>query len=82
MTFGENWHGNHHAFPYSARLGVEKGQIDPGFWLISMLDTFGLAWNVKTPGDEPDRPGLTRLQNGACSSTESAGMVQPHDKYI
>lgn len=82
VTFGENWHGNHHAFPYSARLGVERGQIDPGFWLISTLRTLGLAWNVREPGDEPNRPGLTRVQNGACGGTASKGMVQPHDKYI
>lgn len=82
VTFGENWHGNHHAFPYSARLGVEEGQIDPGFWLISALETFGLAWDVKTPGDEPDRPGLIRVQNRACGGQASAGMVQPHDKHI
>lgn len=30
LTFGENWHGNHHAFPHSAQLGVEAGQADPG----------------------------------------------------
>ncbi|WP_189370618.1 acyl-CoA desaturase [Tateyamaria omphalii] len=82
VTFGENWHGNHHAFPYSARLGVEKGQLDPGFWLISTLQSLGLAWNVKMPGDEPDRPGLIRVENRACTGRACTGMVQPHDKHI
>lgn len=49
ITFGENWHGNHHAFPYSARLGIEKGQIDPGFWLIQGLSGLGLVWNIQLP---------------------------------
>ena len=49
ITFGENWHGNHHAFPYSARLGIEKGQIDPGFWLIQGLSGVGLVWNIQLP---------------------------------
>jgi len=61
LTFGENWHGNHHAFPHSARLGVEDGQIDPGFWLIRALERVGLASQVLQPEDRPDRDGLTRV---------------------
>jgi len=61
ITFGESWHGNHHAFPHSAKLGVESGQNDPGFMLITFLKRLGLAWNVKTPTSEPEREGLTRV---------------------
>lgn len=61
LTFGENWHGNHHAFPHSARLGVEAGQLDPGYWLIRAMQAVGLAWHVKGPEAEPAREGLTRL---------------------
>ncbi|MEL6467135.1 MAG: acyl-CoA desaturase [Pseudomonadota bacterium] len=82
VTFGENWHGNHHAFPYSARLGIEPGQTDPGFWFILALKALGLARNVKTPGDAPDRPGLVRVQNGACSGPDGAGMVHPHEQQL
>lgn len=62
VTFGENWHGNHHAFPASARLGVEPGQLDPGWWLIVMLRAAGLAWNVKEPHDVGERKGLQRVE--------------------
>ncbi|WP_299725750.1 acyl-CoA desaturase [uncultured Tateyamaria sp.] len=82
VTCGENWHGNHHAFPYSARLGVEPGQTDPGFWLISVLAACRLAWDVKTPGAEPDRRGLTRVQNGACGTGARTGMVRPYDQHL
>lgn len=61
LTFGENWHGNHHAFPHSARLGVEAGQSDPGFWLIRILEWLGLAHSIKLPESEPARLGLTHL---------------------
>ena len=61
LTFGENWHGNHHAFPHSAKLGVEQGQADPGFWFIEALETFGLAWDVQEPDDQPVRDGLRRI---------------------
>lgn len=61
LTFGENWHGNHHAFPHSARLGLEPGQLDPGYWLIAALERAGLAWDVQQPGDAPPRAGLIRV---------------------
>ena len=60
LTFGESFHGNHHAFPHSAQLGVEPGQVDPGFWLIRAFSAVGLAWDVKGPASEPPRDGLTR----------------------
>ena len=54
LTFGENWHGNHHAFPNSAQLGIGKHQLDPGYLFIMALKTLGLAWGIKLPtGDQP-----------------------------
>jgi fatty-acid desaturase len=61
LTFGENWHGNHHAFPHSAQLGVEDGQADPGYWLIRALVTIGLAREVRLPDSLPQREGLRRV---------------------
>jgi stearoyl-CoA desaturase (delta-9 desaturase) len=61
VTFGENWHGNHHAFPHSALLGVEPGQTDPGFWFISALEWLGLARAIQLPDSEPPRAGLVRI---------------------
>ena len=61
LTFGENWHGNHHAFPHSARLGVEDDQLDPGFWLIRSLEFLGMATMVRLPESEPPRAGLVRV---------------------
>ena len=48
-SVGESWHNNHHAFPYSARLGLTWRQPDPGWWLVVALRTAGLAWDIKTP---------------------------------
>lgn len=58
LTFGENWHGNHHAFPHSARLGIKPGQSDLGYHLILMFERLGWAWNIKLPTSEPARHGL------------------------
>lgn len=48
-TLGESWHNNHHAFNSSAFFGLEWWQVDIGGWIIQLLDSLGLAWDVKSP---------------------------------
>ncbi len=48
-TLGQGWHNNHHAFPGSAVAGFERGQLDPGAWIIAGLRAARLAWDVKVP---------------------------------
>ena len=60
ITFGEAWHGNHHAWPGSAKLGVEKGQADPGWWVLLALRWMGLVQGLREPGDLLPREGLRR----------------------
>lgn len=49
ITYGEGWHNNHHAFIYSARLGLKWWQFDPGWYVIKFLQLIGLATDVKLP---------------------------------
>ncbi|KAL4578223.1 hypothetical protein LXL04_014343 [Taraxacum kok-saghyz] len=49
LTLGEGWHNNHHAFPRSARHGMEWWEFDPTWLLIKFLQLVGLATNVKLP---------------------------------
>ncbi len=49
LTMGEGWHNNHHAFPSSARHGLDRLQLDLSWWTIRALEKSGLAWNVKLP---------------------------------
>jgi len=62
ITMGEAWHNNHHAFPASARLGLERGETDPGWWVLRALMAMGLVWNAKTPETLPPRSNLRRCQ--------------------
>ena len=71
-TMGESWHGNHHAFPSSARHGLYPGQIDLGFRFIQLLELVGLAWNVKLPANLPPRPGITPLTPRALGAVSPA----------
>jgi fatty-acid desaturase len=46
---GENWHGNHHSQPWSARFGWRLRQIDFGWYAIVLLEWLGLASKVRRP---------------------------------
>src|SRR4051812_35931304 len=47
LVFGEGWHNNHHAFPASARHGLDRLQVDVSWWVIRGLEKLGLVWNVR-----------------------------------
>jgi stearoyl-CoA desaturase (delta-9 desaturase) len=49
LVFGEGWHNNHHAFPASARHGLDRFQIDVSWWVIRVLEKLRLVWDVKVP---------------------------------
>ncbi|XP_026458668.1 palmitoyl-monogalactosyldiacylglycerol delta-7 desaturase, chloroplastic-like [Papaver somniferum] len=49
LAFGEGWHNNHHAFEFSARLGLEWWQVDVPWYMLRLLEYLGLATNVKVP---------------------------------
>ncbi len=69
LTYGECWHNNHHAFPESARIGLEPGQFDPGWWVIQGLEKAGLVYNVGLPRDETRRDDLIECGSGQPSSS-------------
>jgi stearoyl-CoA desaturase (delta-9 desaturase) len=62
LTMGECWHNNHHAFPESARMGLEPGQFDPGYCVIAALEKAGLAWNVGLPRPDAARDDLREVE--------------------
>ena len=68
LSMGESWHNNHHAYPGSARLGLNSDQPDPGWWMILVLERMGLVWDIKTPETLPHRDALQRMSedDGGC----------------
>ncbi len=52
LTSGEGWHNNHHAFPWSARIGLKWWEVDMGYWCIRLMQLLGLAWDVTIPKPE------------------------------
>ena len=78
-TMGESWHGNHHAFPSSARHGLYPGQIDLGWRFIQALEWLGLAKNVRTPKDLPARCNIKPLSSHAVEVVSDAQRRQLQD---
>jgi Fatty-acid desaturase len=52
VSLGEGWHHTHHAFPTSARHGLQRRQYDPSYALIKLFERLGWAWDVKQPKPE------------------------------
>jgi stearoyl-CoA desaturase (delta-9 desaturase) len=63
ISFGESWHNNHHAFPWSARLGLRGWQIDLGWWTIRFMKAVHLISRVKVPTREQMAAKLLRRKN-------------------
>jgi fatty-acid desaturase len=73
FSMGESWHNNHHAFPGSARLGLCRGEWDPGWWLIRALQCCGLVGSINTPETLPPRAALHRLEQSPRSTAPMHG---------
>nr|GMD87508.1 palmitoyl-monogalactosyldiacylglycerol delta-7 desaturase, chloroplastic [Ipomoea batatas] len=55
LAFGEGWHNNHHAFEFSAKHGLEWWQLDITWYIVWILQTLGLASDVKLPTEAQKR---------------------------
>lgn len=58
LGLGEGWHNNHHAFPASARHGLEQGQFDLSWELIRLFQRLGWVRQVRLP--QPERMARAR----------------------
>lgn len=52
LTYGEGWHNNHHAFPQSARHGLQWWEIDTTWMMVQFLKTLGLADKIRLPSPQ------------------------------
>lgn len=52
IALGEGWHNNHHAFPQSARHGLQTREIDITWITICILQKLGLAHSIRLPKPE------------------------------
>jgi fatty-acid desaturase len=60
LTSGEGWHNNHHADARSAKHGHRRWEIDLIFAFVWMLESVGLAWDVRRPDQRLITPLLVK----------------------
>ncbi len=75
ITFGECWHNNHHAFPGSAKLGLNSDQLDPGWLVLNVLKWAGLVRELRQPSDMAARPELRRFKEVEEADASMIGQV-------
>ena len=51
LSFGEGWHNNHHAFPFSARHGLSWFELDMTWWHVKVLAFLRLADRIRIPSE-------------------------------
>jgi stearoyl-CoA desaturase (Delta-9 desaturase) len=49
FTTGEGWHNNHHRYPGSARQGLLWWEIDVTYYVLRVLSSVGLIWDLRQP---------------------------------
>ena len=49
LSWGEGWHNNHHAFPFSARHGLSWFEFDCTWWTIKLMAALKLVDKVRVP---------------------------------
>lgn len=82
LALGEGWHNNHHAFPYSARHGLEWWQPDATWCLIWALERVGLVWRVRRaklppPPTHSTEPAAEPAKDHTAVSVQTAGRPTP-----
>ncbi len=60
FSWGEGWHNNHHAFPTSARHGLQWWQLDISWMVIRAMQALGLVWKVRRPTRQAMEAKLAR----------------------
>ena len=49
ISWGEGWHNNHHALPFSARHGLRWFELDITWWHVRILSFLHLADRIRVP---------------------------------
>ena len=47
FAVGEGWHNNHHRYQRAARNGFYWWEFDPTWYVIRLMQTLGLVWDVQ-----------------------------------
>lgn len=63
ITLGEGWHNNHHHYPGSVRQGFFWWEIDMTFYILKLLECFGIVWELHPVPHHVKRPATIALSD-------------------
>ena len=82
VGLGEGNHHNHHAFPRSAKHGLERWQLDPTWWLIWAMEKAGLAWDVQRVEPQDIERKRVSVSPGNAKRPDTAGSDSQADQAL
>jgi stearoyl-CoA desaturase (delta-9 desaturase) len=72
FTLGEGWHNNHHHYPAAARQGFFWWEVDPTYYLLKLMETLGLVWELKALPE-----GLRERRRTSIENSEDHSTIEP-----
>ena len=69
IAFGEGWHNNHHAFPGSARSGLQAHEVDFSWLMLRGLKALGLVEGLDEARIYDSKHKVPRDINGAAAQS-------------
>jgi hypothetical protein len=79
VAAGEGWHNTHHAFPFSARHGLEWWEVDITYILIRTLQAVGLVWDVQLPTEKQKSAKRVDKAPGHSSASDKQPVAADED---
>jgi stearoyl-CoA desaturase (delta-9 desaturase) len=68
LTTGEGWHNNHHHYQSSANQGFRWWEVDVTYYVLRVLEMFGLVWDLRRPPAETVSARVTDADESAPSA--------------
>jgi len=75
LTYGEGWHNNHHAYPFSAAHGLRWWELDVTYLTIRLLAWVKLAKGIRLPRGNPAK--LPPAREGSWPGRRRFNLPQP-----
>lgn len=74
ITMGEGWHNNHHYCMTTVRQGFYWWEIDATYYVLKLLNAFGIVWDLKMPPARVyDPKNMLRGQDAPASGSTALG---------
>lgn len=78
VTLGESWHNNHHAFPWSSRLGLSWSEPDPGAWVLAGARRCGWVSALRAPTAD----AVQAAQAAATRTVVATAVASPDEEDV